>query len=203
MIFSLHQFYAPWCGHCKSLAPVYEEVAKSLAGEERVVVASLDADKYRDLGKRFDVTGFPTLKFFPKTNKAGEEYSGGRAASDFLSFFQQKSGVQRTVGGGVTADAGLVPALTDLAKRFVAESEARAAIRAEAEAVAASVAAGDAASAKYYLLVMKKVQEKGDAFATTEAARLQRMVDGGNLAPAKKLSFMININILQQFAATA
>jgi protein disulfide-isomerase-like protein len=89
------------CGHCKNLAPIYEEVAKSLEGESSVVVANVDADKYRELGSRFDVQGFPTLKWFPKGNKKGEEYSGGRTAAEFMSFFQQKSGVKRTVGGGM------------------------------------------------------------------------------------------------------
>jgi hypothetical protein len=182
---------------------VYEKVAQSLEGETSVVVANLDADKHRELAEKYDVTGFPTLKWFPKGNKEGEAYSGGRAATDFLSFFQQKSGVKRTVGGGVTTDAGQVAALSDLVKRFVAEPDARVSIRAEAESVAASVAAEDAAAAKYHLLVMKKVLEKGDSFVSAEALRLQRMVDSGNLLSAKKLQFMININILQQFTAAS
>ena len=49
-------------GHCKSLAPVYEKVAQSVVGEN-VVVANCDADKFRELGERYGVTGFPTLKW--------------------------------------------------------------------------------------------------------------------------------------------
>lgn len=64
----LVEFYAPWCGHCKKLAPDYEKAAESLAGEDSVVVAKVDADKFRSLGERFGVTGFPTLKFFPKVS---------------------------------------------------------------------------------------------------------------------------------------
>jgi protein disulfide-isomerase-like protein len=67
----LVEFYAPWCGHCKKLAPDYEVAAASLAGENGVVVASVDADKHKSLGERFGVTGFPTLKFFPKVSKGG------------------------------------------------------------------------------------------------------------------------------------
>jgi protein disulfide-isomerase-like protein len=80
----LVEFYAPWCGHCKSLAPVYEKVAEHLADESSVVVAKLDADKWKDLGQRFDVKGFPTIKFFPKVRTAQRNASQrilSRAAS--------------------------------------------------------------------------------------------------------------------------
>ncbi len=68
-----------------------------------------DADKYRDLGTKYGVSGFPTIKFFPKDNKEGEDYKGGRSANEFLKFFQERSGVERVVGGGVTPRAGRLP----------------------------------------------------------------------------------------------
>ncbi|KAG4933983.1 hypothetical protein JHK87_047985 [Glycine soja] len=48
----LVEFYAPWCGHCKSLAPTYEKVATTFKLEEDVVIANLDADKYKDLAEK-------------------------------------------------------------------------------------------------------------------------------------------------------
>ncbi|KAK2443901.1 putative protein disulfide-isomerase A6 [Trifolium repens] len=74
----LVEFYAPWCGHCESLAPIYEKVSAAFKSEDEVVIANLDADKYRDLAEKYEVSGFPTLKFSPKGNKAGEDYGGGR-----------------------------------------------------------------------------------------------------------------------------
>ena len=62
----LVEFYAPWCGHCKTLTPKYEKVAETFAAEGNVVVAKVDADAHRDLGSKYDVSGFPTIKFFPK-----------------------------------------------------------------------------------------------------------------------------------------
>jgi protein disulfide-isomerase A1 len=41
----LVEFYAPWCGHCKNLAPIYEELAKKYAGFENLVVAKMDSTK--------------------------------------------------------------------------------------------------------------------------------------------------------------
>ena len=48
------------CGHCKTLAPEYEKAA----GETSVALAKVDATVETELGKKFDIKGFPTLKFF-------------------------------------------------------------------------------------------------------------------------------------------
>lgn len=59
---ALVEFFAPWCGHCKKLAPVYEELASSLDfAKDRISIAKVDADAEKDLGKRFGVQGFPTV----------------------------------------------------------------------------------------------------------------------------------------------
>jgi len=60
------EFFAPWCGHCKTLAPEYETVGDAFARTPEVVIAKVDADAHKDLGNRFDVHGYPTLMYFPK-----------------------------------------------------------------------------------------------------------------------------------------
>jgi hypothetical protein len=55
---------------------------------------------------RYGVSGFPTLKFFPKSSKAGEEYEGGRDLDDFVKFINEKSGTSRDSKGQLTSEVG-------------------------------------------------------------------------------------------------
>jgi protein disulfide-isomerase A6 len=54
------EFYAPWCGHCKNLAPEWKKAASALKGF--VKVGAVDADQHRELGGRYGIRGFPTIK---------------------------------------------------------------------------------------------------------------------------------------------
>ncbi|GAB5412301.1 MAG: thioredoxin [Chlamydiales bacterium] len=66
---TLVDFYADWCGPCKMLTPVLEEVATELKG--KVVVAKLDIDKSQALASKFQVTSVPTLILFKDGAEAG------------------------------------------------------------------------------------------------------------------------------------
>jgi protein disulfide-isomerase A6 len=92
---TLVEFFAPWCGHCKTLAPVYEELASAFeyAGD-KVQIAKVDADAQKELGKRFGVQGFPTLKFFDGKSDKPTEYNGGRDLEALSNFITEKTGVK-------------------------------------------------------------------------------------------------------------
>ncbi|KAG9136741.1 hypothetical protein Leryth_004512 [Lithospermum erythrorhizon] len=58
-------FYAPWCGHCMRLNPELDKAAPILAGlKNPVIVAKVDADKYKSLSNKHNIEAFPTLKLF-------------------------------------------------------------------------------------------------------------------------------------------
>ena len=91
------EFYAPWCGHCKQLAPIYDELADAFTKHSgEVVIAKLDADKYRNLGERYGIQGFPTLKWFSKRAIKDllkpEDYSKSRDLESLISFVEEKTG---------------------------------------------------------------------------------------------------------------
>lgn len=89
--FIMVEFYAPWCGHCKKLAPEYAKAAKTLKGQEQAVpLAKVDATTETGLAGRFEIQGFPTVKFFIKGKAV--EYNGGRTASEIVSWVNKKSG---------------------------------------------------------------------------------------------------------------
>lgn len=92
---TLIEFYAPWCGHCKSLAPKYEELGKALKDEPNVQVVKMDATA-NDVPPEFTVQGFPTIYFYPKS-KVPQKYEGGREVENFLEYIA-KNAAEELVG---------------------------------------------------------------------------------------------------------
>ncbi|KAE9449036.1 hypothetical protein C3L33_19064, partial [Rhododendron williamsianum] len=100
-----------------SAMQTYEEVASTFKLGGDMMVANLDAQQHKDLAKKYDVSAFPTLKFFPKGNK---DYNGGRDLDDFVNFINEKCGTCRDTKGQLTDKvASIVEALEKLVKEFV------------------------------------------------------------------------------------
>lgn len=78
------KFYAPWCGHCKSLIPAWEKAAKSLKGV--VPVVKVDCTSNAGVCQKYGVKGYPTLKLFKNKGKKVEDYQQGRDASSIIRY---------------------------------------------------------------------------------------------------------------------
>ncbi|XP_075219462.1 protein disulfide-isomerase A6 homolog CaBP1 [Lycorma delicatula] len=87
----LVEFYAPWCGHCKNLAPHWAQAATELKG--KVKLGALDATENSRKAGEYGVQGYPTIKYFPpgkKDKSSAEEYTGGRTGSDIVNWALEK-----------------------------------------------------------------------------------------------------------------
>lgn len=95
------EFYAPWCGHCKKLAPIWEEFAENI-GTPNVVIAKMDATA-NDLpmDAPFTLQGFPTLKLFKANTGEIVDYEGDRSLESLIAFVKANA----VYGSEVTAEA--------------------------------------------------------------------------------------------------
>lgn len=83
------EFYAPWCGHCQSLAPEYAAAATELKGE-KVALAKVDATEESELAEKYEVQGFPTVYFF--IDGVHKPYPGQRTKDGIVTWIKKKIG---------------------------------------------------------------------------------------------------------------
>ncbi|KAL6110933.1 pdia2 [Pungitius sinensis] len=78
------EFYAPWCGHCKELTPIWEQLAEKYADRDDIIIAKMDATANEV--ESLTISGYPTLKYFPAEGKELVDYTGKRDLETMSKF---------------------------------------------------------------------------------------------------------------------
>merc|ERR1712136_437255 len=100
----LVEFYAPWCGHCKQLAPIYDELGTKYADSNDIVIGKMDSTA-NEL-ENIKIQGFPTIKYFPAgENAAVVDYNGERTLDGFVKFLES-GGIEGGSNVGEEEDEG-------------------------------------------------------------------------------------------------
>jgi protein disulfide-isomerase A1 len=90
--FVLLEVYAPWCGHCQQLEPIYKELAEKTASLENLVIAKIDATTNEH--SSLNIEGFPTILMFkPGQKNEPVTYEGDRTLDDLIQFLEKETGL--------------------------------------------------------------------------------------------------------------
>ncbi|KAK4043651.1 protein disulfide-isomerase [Parachaetomium inaequale] len=143
----LAEFFAPWCGHCKALAPEYEEAATSLK-EKNIKVVKVDCTEEADLCQQHGVEGYPTLKVFRGLDNVSP-YKGQRKAGAITSYMVKQS----------------LPAVSEVTKDTLEEFK-----KADKVVIVAYVDAADKASSDVFTEAAEKLRDNYPFGVSTDAA---------------------------------
>lgn len=103
---TLVEFYAPWCGHCKKLAPEYGKAAAQLASKG-IILAKVDATEQTELASKYNVKGFPTMVWFEDAQNY--DYDGGRTSDTIVEWVISMIGAAVTQTSAPPAPSGDKP----------------------------------------------------------------------------------------------
>jgi len=197
----LVEFYAPWCGHCQSLAPEYAKAAGKLKElKSEITLSKVDATVETKLAEKYGVQGFPTIKFFKKGAPVDKpmDYSGGRTADEIVTWLNKKTGPPAKVL--VTAeevkafiepkDVAVVGFFADqeseLAKAFIQAADGMDDLE---FAITAPDASGDLAVKEDKIVVVKKFDDlRADYAGAAVAEDITKFVRGESLALVTEFS---------------
>lgn len=184
------KFYAPWCGHCRALAPNYISVSMIFAGEKDFVMAEVDCDKYSEICEKYNVMGYPTILIFNKKNEK-IEYTYGREVNEFIQAFNNILGYQRTFDGKLGKRCGRIDAIEDRMFGFMGKS-----VDDQNDVIQfAQLTEGG----EYYVKILKYIQKHGKKdIVRNERTRINKNLES-KLTPEQRDKYLKKLNILDAF----
>ncbi|KAK6348936.1 hypothetical protein TWF730_009697 [Orbilia blumenaviensis] len=190
------KFYAPWCGYCKMLAPIYEQLATTFARESSVVIAEVNCDETSSkvTCAKYNVESYPTLKYFPSGGSSKPiPHSGGRELENLVEYINEKTGLNRLPLGGLNQKAGRIETLDEIIRAKLPQG-----LVGVHDDLVEKVKGLEHKYAAYYVKVAKKLEEKKD-YVKNELERLTKMVSKGGLHADKVDDITQRQNILRRF----
>lgn len=123
---SFVKFYAPWCGHCKAIAPAWSTLGSDFENSKSVLIGDVDCTVEKELCSTQGVSGYPTLKYFPAGEGAtGKSYEGGRDLSDLKKFVEETLQVKCLVGEPSGCDAKETDFIASFKSKSAADVDAQ------------------------------------------------------------------------------
>ncbi|EZA46629.1 Thioredoxin domain-containing protein, partial [Ooceraea biroi] len=102
------KFYAPWCGHCQKLAPIWEELANSLRNDDVVGISKIDCTRHRSVCGQFDIKGYPTLLWIEDGKKI-DKYTGQRTHEELKAYVSTMLANANAASGPKSGGSAEVP----------------------------------------------------------------------------------------------
>uniref|UniRef100_A0A1I8PHM3 Thioredoxin domain-containing protein n=1 Tax=Stomoxys calcitrans TaxID=35570 RepID=A0A1I8PHM3_STOCA len=96
------KFFAPWCGHCKRLHPLWEQLAEmmNVKDEPQVIIAKVDCTQHQELCAKHEITGYPTLRFFKLGETESVKFKGTRDMPAITEFINEQLNSENEIAHG-------------------------------------------------------------------------------------------------------
>jgi protein disulfide-isomerase A6 len=203
---TLVKFFAPWCGHCKSMAADYIKLSNSFVNEENVQITEVDCTVETATAGDHGIQGYPTLKLFPANTdkkKTAVPYNGKRSLKEMIDFVNKECGTFRNIDGKLTPSkttAGILNDLNEPLKQLFAselttstiESFTKNDIMVENEHLL---------SYNRYTKMLKLILSRGLDFIPQEIERSMKMLESPNShKPTSIDEAQLRINVLKHLS---
>ncbi|EKF38723.1 protein disulfide isomerase, putative [Trypanosoma cruzi marinkellei] len=195
---ALVMFYAPWCGHCKKLHPIFERLAMAFKEEKDVVVGKLNADDASNgvVRNRYKIDGYPTLAFFQRGSKSEPQYyGGGRSLEELVDYVNERTGKNRLPSGDLSEKVGVNEEISKILRDMMQKEKSTDEKKQYLEQVKKAAADLTGAEAVHYPRIAEKIYQLGADYVETEMGRIARLKQG-DVKGEKRDMLTIRNNIL-------